>query len=147
MLLHLPTIKVGLRDAVATALRPLGVDCYEYAPDEPNVPCFYPAEGVIVPKTTMAGNAQLTLTCRVLASGAEDLDGQKLLDEMLSMSGDYSVWTALEAARGTPGQLALDGACDDLYMNRVDGYRMVPGPNESRWYGANLTILVIGSSS
>lgn len=147
MLLHLPTVKVGLRDAVGTALRPLGVDCYEYVPNEPSVPCFYPAECVITPQTTMRGTAQVDLTCRVLASATEDKDGQLLLDEMLSMSGDYSVWVALEAARGAPGALALSGACDDIYMNRVDGYRMVPGPNETSWYGANLTVRVIGSSS
>jgi hypothetical protein len=147
VLLHLPTVKVGLRDAVASVLRPLGVDCYEYVPNEPSVPCFYPAECVIIPQTTMVGTAQLDLTCRVLASGAEDLDGQKLLDELISMSGDYSVWVALEAARGAPGELALDGACDDLFLSRIDGYRMVPGPNETSWYGASLTVRVIGSSS
>lgn len=147
MLLHLPTVKENLRAAMATALLPLGIDCYAYVPSEPHAPCWYPAESIIVPQTTMRGSAQLDLTCRVLTSSAEDRDGQLLLDEMLSMSGDYSVWAALEVARGAPGELALDGAADDIYLSRIDGYRMIPGPNETSFYGANLTVRILGSSS
>ncbi len=147
MLLHLPTIKVNLRNAARTALQPLGIQCYEYVPSEPHAPCFYPAECVIVPQTTFRGSAQLDLTCRALTSAAEDKDGQLLLDEMLSMQGSNSIWAALEVARGEDGQLALDGACDDIYLTRIDGYRLVPGPNEAPMYGANLTFRILGSAA
>lgn len=147
MLLHLPTVKTALRDAVSTALDGLGVQCYAYAPNEPHPPAFFPAECVIVPQTTMLGSAQLDLTCRVIASASEDQDGQLLLDEMLSMSGSYSIWTALEAARGEPGEAALGGACDDVFLSRIDAYRLIAGPNETTWYGANLTIRVLGSAA
>lgn len=147
MLLHLPTVKTALRDAMATALGGLGVQCYAYAPNDPHPPAFFPAEVKITPQTTMRGAAQVDLTCRAIASASEDLDGQLLLDKMLSMSGDHSIWTAVEAARGAPGALALDGACDDVYLSTIDAYRIITGPNETSWYGANLTFRILGSSS
>jgi hypothetical protein len=147
VLLHLPTVKAWLRDAVKTVMESLGIQAYAYVPNEPHAPCFYPAEAIIVPQTTMVGSADVDLTCRILTSAAEDADGQLLLDELISMSGDYSIWAALEAARGAPGALALDGACDDIYVRRFDGYRMVPGPNETSFYGANLTVRILGSAA
>lgn len=147
MLLHLPTVKASLRDAVSATLAGLGVQAYSYAPNDPHPPAFFPAEVSITPQSTMVGSALVDLTCRVIASASEDQDGQLLLDKMLSMSGDYSIWAALEAARGAPGELALNGACDDVYLSKIDAYRLITGPNETSWYGANLTLRILGSSS
>jgi len=143
-------VKQALRDAVIAAEIPK-LDAYAFAKDEPHVPCFYPAEVVIDPNgsfgPTDGGFDTADITCRLLVSAADDADGQQLLDRLISRTGTYSVRAALLAARGAPGVAAIPGQADDLWVTRIDGYRMVPGPNETSWYGANLTVRVIGSSS
>lgn len=148
--MRLDLVKAALRDAVIAA-EISGLDSYAFAPDDPEVPCFYPAEVTINPNGSFGpddgGFDTADITCRVLASGADDADGQLWLDRLLSRTGAYSIRAALLAARGEPGELALSGTADDVWVARIDGYRMVPGPNETSWYGANLTVRVIGSSS
>jgi hypothetical protein len=141
-------VKEALRDVVLDAAIP-ELDAYSFAPDEPCVPCFYLAEVVIDPNGSFGpddgGFDKADITGRILASANDDADGQRRLDRLLSRSGTYSIRAALLAGRGVPGVAAIPGQADDFWVTRVDGYRMVPGPNETRWYGANLTIRVIGS--
>jgi hypothetical protein len=46
----------------------------------------------------------------VFVSDADDLDGQRKLDQLISRSGTYSVRQALWARAESPGQAALNGA-------------------------------------
>lgn len=142
-------VKAALRDAVDAANIP-ELDAYAHCPDEPHPPCFYPAEVVIDPNgsfgPTAGGFDTADITCRILASGGDDADGQRRLDRLLSRTGTYSIRAALLAARGAPGAEAIPGQADDFWITRIDGYRMVPGSNETSWYGANVTVRVIGSS-
>lgn len=143
-------VKAALRDAVIAAEIP-ELDAYAFAPAEPHPPCFYPAEVVIDPNgsfgPTDGGFDTADITCRLLVSAADDADGQLRLDRLISRTGTYSVRAALLAARGAPGVAAIPGQADDFWISKVDGYRMVPGPNETSWYGANLTVHVIGSAA
>ncbi len=145
--MRLDLVKEALRAAVDLAAIP-GLQAYAYVPAEPHAPCFYPGEAVINPNgafgPTDGGYDTADITCRLLVSAAEDADGQLLLDKLLSRTGDYSVRAAIHAARGEPGETALSGTADDVWVTRIDGYRMVPGPNETPWYGANLTVRVLG---
>ncbi|WIM97838.1 hypothetical protein ACTOB_001392 [Actinoplanes oblitus] len=148
--MQLAQVKAALRDAVAAAEIP-GLQCTAYVPAEPHPPAFYPGEVVFAPNNSFGpgpgGYDTVDITCRVLTSNAEDADGQALLDTLLSRSGPYSIRQALLAARGAPGQPALGGLADDLMIVRIDGYREIPGPNEASYYGAQITVRVVGSGS
>jgi hypothetical protein len=137
-------VKAELAAAVAGAGIP-NLDCYAYAPASPSVPCFYAGEVTIEPNNTFGGSDVAEVTCRVLVSTADDADGQLLLDRYLSRSGTYSIRAALLTARGAPGQLALNGQADDLSIVRIDGYRMLVDSDNGSYYGADITVRVIGS--
>lgn len=138
----------AVKEALATAVRTAvdGIDCYGFSPTAPVVPAFTVGAVVIDPNQTFGGSDVGDFTCTVLASTADDRDGQKLLDGYLSRDGAQSIRAALLAARGEPGEFALDGAADDLMISRVDGYRMVTyGGDGGTYYGADITVRVIGS--
>lgn len=142
--MQIATVKAALRDAVLVAEIP-ELDCFAFVPDDPPFPCFYAGEVTIEPNQSFGGYDQAEIVCRVLVSASDDADGQARLDQYLSRSGQYSIRAALLAARGAPGELALGGAADDLLIVRIDGYRMIPTPNQELAYGAQITVRVIGS--
>jgi hypothetical protein len=108
------------------ALEIPNLDTYAFAPAKPSIPCFYVGEVSIEPNNTFGDGCDVAeVTCRVLVSTADDADGQLLLDQYLSRTGTYSIRAALLAARGDPGELALNGKADDLMIVRIDGYRML----------------------
>lgn len=136
-------VRQELANAAATIT---GLRCFGYVPDSVSPPCFFPAEVDIEPNQTFSGSDKAFVTCRVLVSRADDRSGQKLLDELLSRTGSKSVRAALIAARGLPGQLALNGAADDLSIERIQGYRQYQvGSAEETYFGAEIIVKVIGS--
>lgn len=134
---------------LAAAVEAAGIarlECYGFSPSAPAVPAFTVGAVVIDPNTTFGGADTAEITCTVLTSMADDLDGQDLLDTLLSRDDPQSIRAALLAARGEPGELALNGAADDVHVLRIDGYRMVAyGGDDSTYYGADITVRVIGS--
>lgn len=142
--MNLSTVKSELAAAVAAAGIP-GLDTYAFVPDRPSIPCFYAGEVTIEPNNTFGGSDVADVTCRVLVAHSDDLDGQLLLDKYLSRDGAYSIRAALFAARGEPGELALNGAADDLAVIRIDGYRTYADSENNAFYGADITVRVIGS--
>lgn len=121
-----------------------GLTCYGYVPDSISEPCFYAGEVEIDPKQTYGGSDVALVTCRVLVSKADDRSGQMALDGYLSRSGAKSIRAALLAARGAPGELALNGAADDLSIERIQGYRIYETA-DSKYYGAEIIVKVIGT--
>lgn len=141
--MNIPAVKAALADAVRGIE---GLDCYGFSPAAPSIPAFTVGAVVVDPNVTFGGCDISDFTCTVLASAADDKDGQDLLDAYLSRSGSKSIRAALLAARGEPGEAALDGAADDLVISRIDGYRMVTyAPDGGTYYGADITVRVIGS--
>jgi len=139
------TVKTELAAAVRAADIP-HLDAYAYAPAKPVVPCFYAGEVTIDPNGSFgAGHDVAEVTCRVLVGSSEDADGQMLLDQYLSRTGEHSIRAALLAARGEPGEAALNGAADDLSIVRIDGYRMLTDSSNESFYGADITVRVLGS--
>ncbi|WP_433537596.1 hypothetical protein ACQPZK_07575 [Micromonospora sp. CA-249363] len=123
-----------------------GVVCYGYYPDSVNVPCFFPADVELDTNQSYGGYDKATITCLVLVSSADDKSGQKLLDELLSRTGPKSVRAALNAARGEPGEYALNGAADDFSIKRIQGYRKYKFGDEQAYFGAEIVVEVLGKN-
>jgi hypothetical protein len=142
-------VQVALvKQELAAAVRAAGLpklECLPYVPSDPPVPAFFVGEVDINPNTTFGGCDTAEFTCTVLVGAAEDLDGQLLLDQYLSRDGDHSIRAALLAARGEPGELALNGAVDDLKIVRINGYRTIPMGDDRTYYGATIAVQVLGS--
>lgn len=140
-----------VRDAIAAAAAavtlPDGVPklrCSGYTPDSVLAPHFFVAEYTQDYDKAMGRSLdELEFTCRVLVSSADDRSSQRILDGMLSGSGPASLKTAIEAARGAPGEYALGGLAHDLHVMRVQGYRWYE--HDGAWFvGAELVVKVIG---
>lgn len=141
--MNIPLVKRELANAVDGIA---GLNCYGFSPAAPSIPAFTVGEVTIDPNQTFGGSDLNEFKCTVLASAADDADGQALLDSYLSRAGASSIRAALLAARGVPGALALNGAADDLMVVRIDGYRLITyGGDGSTYYGADITVRVIGS--
>lgn len=102
-----------------------GLNTSAYVPDAIAEPHFFVAEPEISYDRTFGKTADLEVTCRLLVSRADDEAGQELLRRYLSTGNPESVKDAIQAARGGPGQPALSGAADDLWVRRVE---------RPRWY-------------
>jgi hypothetical protein len=130
------------------AAMPKGIDVYRGVPDMMNLPCICVGEVQITPSRTM-GNAsgpgmeEMVVTVSVFTSTADDESGQSLLDALISRNG--KVRSALWAMRGAPGQSALGGAADDLYLFDISGYGMISVADNGTFYGATLSVRVIVS--
>jgi hypothetical protein len=141
----------AIREAIAEAARavvlPAGLrrlTCTGFTPDAVTEPHFFTAEvSVEFDKTFGRGLDEIEVTCRVLVGSQDDRASQRILDALLSGAGPASLKTALEAARGAPGEPALGGLADDFHVVRVQGYRWYEH-GTSTYVGAELMIRVIG---
>ena len=144
----------AVRDAIAAAasavVLPTGIGklrCTGYVPDAVTAPCFFVGEVEVNFDKAMGRRLdELLFTCRVLAGRADDRSSQRIIDALLSGSGEASLKAAIEAARGAPGEHALGGLADDLHLQRVQGYRWFEHAG-STYIGAELVIKVIGDGS
>ncbi|MEV8395919.1 MULTISPECIES: hypothetical protein [unclassified Streptomyces] len=141
----------AVREAIADAARAVvlpttraTLTCTGYLPDAVSEPHFFVGEyDVDFDKAYGRALDQVQFTCRVLVGLSDDQAAQRLLDALLSGSGPASLKTAIEAARGAPGQPALGGLADDLHVTRIQGYRWYEHQGTS-YVGAELVIKVIG---
>lgn len=148
--MQISAVRDALADAARAVVLPDGIaklTCSGYVPDAVNAPHFFVAEYEQDYDRAMGrGLDELTFTCRVLVSRADDRSAQRVLDAMLSGSGPASLKAAIETARGAPGEYALGGLAHDLHVQRVQGYRWYEHDG-STFVGAELTIQVIGDGS
>jgi hypothetical protein len=141
----------AVKGAMVTAFRaamPKGVETYYGVPATMHYPCICVGEVVITPSRTMGNQAgpgmeEMVVTVSLFTSAAEDESGQRILDALLSRKGKFrqAVWDM----RGDPGQSALGGAADDLYLFDISGYGMIQIGNNDAAYGATTSIRVIVS--
>ncbi|WP_240800708.1 hypothetical protein [Streptomyces sp. ICN441] len=140
-----------VREAIAAAARavvlPDGIGkltCSGYVPDAVTAPHFFCGEYTVeFDKGMRRSYDDVELTCRVLVGKGDDVAAQRILDALLAGSGPSSLKAAIEAARGAPGEAALGGACDDLHIKRIQGYRWYDHAGAS-YVGADLVIRIIG---
>ena len=144
-----------VREAIAAAAKAAALlagvkgslTCTGYTPDGITEPHFFVGEFTVTYDRTFGrGTDEAEYTCRVLVGRADDRAAQELLDALLSSAGPSSLKTAIEAARGAPGELALGGLADDLHVVRMQGYRWYEHAN-TEYVGAELVVRVIGSGS
>jgi len=141
-------VRTRLAAAVESVVASSGetINCYGYVPDSVTPPVFYAGEVTINPNGTFGGDDIVDITCRVITGHSDDKEGQRLLDEFLRRTGNSSVRAALHAARGAPGQYALNGACDDFSVQAVQGYRLYRIGSEV-FFGAEIIVRAIGDGS
>lgn len=142
-------VKQALAAAVKAAAIPK-LSAYSYLPDNPELPCFFAGEVQIKSNNAMGltpgGWDLTTITCGIFVAQGDDLDGQRMLDQLISRDGTYSIRQALYTyGRGAPGVAALGGLCDDLAIDGIDGYGVISLGDNKNFYGANLTVRLIGS--
>lgn len=140
--MDLSAVRQGLADAASTIS---GLNCYGYVPDSISEPAFFTAEtDIVFDKTFGRGMDELMVTCRVLVGRSDDKASQTLLDGYLKGNGPTSLKAALQ---GTPGVAqTLNGACDDVHVMRVQGYRFYEH-NGTQYVGAELVVRVIGTGT
>ncbi|MEU1602685.1 hypothetical protein [Micromonospora matsumotoense] len=140
--MNISEVRQELANAAAAVPGLIG---YGYSPDSITVPCFVPTEVELEVNQSFGGYDKATITCHVLVSATDDKFGQKQLDELLSRTGPRSVRAALNAARGAPGEYALNGAADDFTVTRIQGYRRYVFGDTS-YFGAEIVIEVLGKN-
>lgn len=142
-------VKAALRDAVKAASIPK-LNCYQYLPDNPELPCFWAGEVQIKANNAMGllspgGWDLATITCGVFVGTADDADAQRRLDQLISRTGTYSVRSALYThGRGAPGVAALGGLCDDIVVDSVEGYGIISLGENRNYYGATMSVRLLG---
>lgn len=140
--MDISAVRAGLATAASNVVSDPKLTCFGYVPDSIPEPCFYAAEvDITFDQTFGRGMDELMVTCRVLVSRADDKSSQTLLDGYLKGAGSTSLKAALEGTPGVPQ--TLDGACDDLHVVRVQGYRFYEH-NGTQYVGAELIVRVIG---
>lgn len=148
--MQITPIREAIAVAAATVVMPAGIAklrTFGYIPDDVPPPCFFVGEvDITFDKTFGRGTDELSFTCRTLISTTNDRACQRTLDGLLSGGGPGSLKSAIEAARGGPGEMALGGLADDLHIQRVQGYRWYEHAG-SEYVGAELVIKVIGEGN
>ena len=134
--MNLVEIRAGLATAAAAIT---GLNATPHAPDDVELPCFYPGESEIdYDQTFGAGVDEAVVTCYLMTSAAEDQAGQALLDEFVGR-GPRSLKAALEVDR------TLGGSVADLRVRRMQAYRKYQS-SDRVLYGAQVLVYVIGQA-
>lgn len=148
--MQISSVRAAIAAAASTVVLPDGIGkltCTGYTPDSVVAPHFFVAEYTQDYDRAMRRSLdELEFTCRVLVSRSDDQASQRILDGMLSGAGTASLKTAIEAARGAPGEYALGGLAHDLHVMRVQGYRWYEHEG-AQFVGAELIVKVIGDGS
>lgn len=139
--MDISAVRSGLGTAAGAVVSDPPLTVFGYVPDAFEAPCFFPAEvDVDFTGAFARGLDELMVTCRVLVGTADDRASQKLLDGYLSGAGAASLKAAIEA------DSTLGGACDDLMVLRVQGYRYYEHAG-AKYVGAELIVKVVGDGS
>ncbi|MFD7860975.1 hypothetical protein [Streptomyces sp. NPDC059783] len=145
--MEMSAVRNAIADAARAVTLPAGTAALTstgYVPDAVTAPHFFCAEySVDYDRAMNRALDEVELTCRVLVGRADDKSAQAILDNLLAGSGPTSLKTAIEAARGAPGDYALGGLAHDLHVTRVQGYRWYEHQS-TQYVGAELIIKIIG---
>lgn len=144
--LDVEAVAVALAAAVTTATINLNgqrITATDFVPEALTPPHFAVAEFTNTFHRSFGGRDEWSVTCRLFVSRADDAEGQRTARQAASSTGSASILTALEAARGDPGERALDGAADDLVVQTARGPRLYQ-VGEQNFYGVEFVVFVTG---
>lgn len=137
--MDLVAIAAGLAAAASTVTE---LTVSAYVPDAVNEPHLFVAEPTVDYDRTFGRTADLDITLRLLVGRQDDEASQRLLRKFLSTGNPESVKDAIEAARGGPGQPALSGEADDLWVRRAERPRWYEHAG-NRYLGCDIVIRVV----
>lgn len=145
--MDLHAVRVAVAEAASAVVCDPPLTCFPYVPAEGPTPFLYvQVEGVQFDKTFNRGLDYIDLTLMVMHTIADDEHSQRFIDDLLYGDGPGSLKTAMEAARGEPGQAALGGLADDVYVSGTDSApRWFDWSDGKKYYGVGLKCRVIGS--
>jgi hypothetical protein len=126
-----------MRQGIADALEPMGIQVSPYVLYNPTPPCAYVQDGPVNYDASMGrGHDDWTFTVFVLVGMVSDIGSQMKLDSLRKSHGDMSVKALIEADR------TLGGACIQARVPDVSGSRIytLEGPPV---LGAEWTVLVM----
>lgn len=143
--MNISTVREEIADAVNAMAGSL--TCYPYVPSDGPTPFAYvQLESVTFDRAMRQGSEELILTLMLMVSRADDRRSAEELDAYLSSTGASSIKTAIEAANGDPGELALNGAADFVHVTGTDAPpRWFEWSDGTKYHGAGLRIRVLGS--
>lgn len=144
--LDIDAVAIELAAAVTAAnitLNGFKVTATDFVPDALTPPHFAPAEFTNTFHRSFGGRDEWLVTCRLFTSRADDAEGQRTARKVASSTGAESLLAALEAARGEPGERALNGEADDLVVREARGPRLYQ-VGESNFYGVEFVVFVTG---
>jgi hypothetical protein len=134
--MDLAAIRAALAAAAAAVTTTPALTGFGYRPDSIPEPAFVVAGYQIAFDVAAARGAdQVTFTCLLLVSRADDLSGQAQLDALMAGAGAGSLKAAIEAD-GT-----LGGLCDWLQVAAIDTSDLVDYAG-TQYYGARITVEV-----
>lgn len=120
----LAAIRQGIAAKLTDAIDELQVSAFMLADPSPPAAHVVPTQ-TIFDAAFSRGADDVTLMVEVFVSdNAGDEGAQLLLDEYLEPFGARSVKQALEVPDDPSGRVTLGGACYDLRVQRVEGYRI-----------------------
>lgn len=140
--MDLVAIGEGLAAAAATVSSTPQLTATAFVPDSITEPQLFVAEPEINYDRTYGRDAELEFVCRLLVGRQDDRSSQRLLRLFLSTGNPESVKDAIESARGGPGQPALDGVADDLWVRRVERPRWYEHAG-TQYVGVDIAIRVV----
>lgn len=140
--MDLNAISAAIATAAGNATSTPVLTTTAYVPDAITEPHFFVAEPEISYDKTFGRDAEVELVCRLLVGRQDDEAGQRLLRAFLSTGNAESVKDAIEAARGGPGQPALGGLVDDLWVRRVERPRWYEHAG-TQYVGVDISIKVV----
>lgn len=144
--MDLDAVCTGIAAAVKAAelnVAGTNVTATPFQPDSLTPPHFYTAEFTETYDKTHGGLTLIILTSRLMVTRGVDKSSQRALQILASSGATGNIRAALNAARGAPGQKALDGAADDLQLQRAQGPRLYEVGGD-QFYGLEFTIQVWG---
>lgn len=143
--MDIDAVCTAIADAITDAELEAGgnrVTATPFASEALTAPHFYTAEFTGNYDKTFGALTELTLTCRLMLSRADDRSGQQGA-KALASTGTGTIHAAFRAMRGEAGQAALGGAADDIHLQRVQGPRLYE-IGQATFYGLEFTVFVMG---